>query len=292
MTEYNFVIPINLSEYMYGQMQEGQADEYTKGGFRYTGTERGGNFEFEINDQTITAVSINDSKKMARSSSLNTGDYPFTFHSHPILIKERKIRTIGGTRRRRKRNGGAKINGSVVKSNKSIKHKPKSQFTYTRMIDNYPNLISDEDLIGCIEDNIFSNIVTKRKICGSAKSTRVGGISMFDIVAAPYGLFVYRPSQGILPSEVNPMSSIEIEVKYEFDGYKNKILPKHSYIKRNNYNNAVKDKESIENYISQLKLDGFHIDFFTWEEAQANEISFTLENITPEMIARVLQCNV
>ena len=294
MATFTFHIPIEISNYMYKKMNEGQSDKYSKGKYKYVGAERGGNLNFTISENNITAISVNDSPLMSGTSSLNTGDYPFTFHTHPILSRC-TLTASGGTRRRKRKGGGGPTTRSGsstnIRSTRTIKSKPATTYVCgDYKIDNYPNLISDEDLIGCVEDNIASNKTSNRKICGSATSTRTHGISIFDIVAVPYGLFVYRPSSDFLSNHENSIKKAEIFIKREFNEYKDEILPNYDYTNRNNYNNAVNDELFIEAYITKLRENGFIINFFTWEDAKKNEISITLDNITEDMITRITGC--
>ena len=297
MDTFTFFIPSIISNYMYDKMNEGQLDTYNKGWYTYFGAERGGNFNFTISENKITAISVNDSPLMYKTSSLNTGDYPFTFHTHPILSRC-KLTASGGTRRRKRKGGGgpttrsgSSTNIRPIRSTRTIKSKPTTTYVCRDYeIDNYPNLISDADLIGCVEDNIVPNKISRRKICGSATSTRSGGISIFDIVAVPYGLFVYRPSPDFLSKHENSIKKAETFIKHEFNEYKDEILPNYDYTNRNDYNNAVNDQLFIEAYMTKLRDNGFIINFFRWEDAMANEISFTLDNITEDMITRITGC--
>ena len=175
----------------------------------------------------------------------------------------------------------------------TVKKKPSTSTTYAcgdYEIDNYPNLISDEDLVGCVEDNIVSNITSERNICGSIHSTIECGISIFDIVAVPYGLFIYRPSPDFLSKRRNSMQRAEQFIKQQFSIYKDTILPNYDYQYRDNYKNAQLGNEHIVKYIAKLENNGFIINFFSWEEALANEISFILDNITEDMITRITEC--
>jgi len=280
---------------MYDKMNEGQSETYVRDDYKYFGTERGGNLNFIISENKITATSVNDSALMPETSSLNTGDYPFTFHTHPILSRC-KITASGGTRRRKRKGGmnaSTKKISQSVRSTRTVKKKPFTSTTYVcgdYKIDNYPNLISDEDLVGCVEDNIVSNITSERNICGSTHSTIGCGISIFDIVAVPYGLFIYRPSPDFLSKRRNSMKRGEQFIKQQFSMYKDTILPNYNYQDRDNYKDAQLGNEYILKYIEKLEDNGFIINFFRWEDAMANEISFTLDTITEDMITRISEC--
>ena len=295
MDTFSFFIPTKISKYMHAKMIEGQSETYIRDEYKYFGTERGGNLNFIISDDKITATSVNDSALMPETSSLNTGDYPFTFHTHPILSRC-KIMASGGTRRRKRKGGmnaSTKKKGQYARSTRTVKNKPYTSTTYICVdykIDNYPNLISDEDLVGCVEDNIVSNIKSERNICGSTHSTIESGISIFDIVAVPYGLFIYRPSSNFLSKRRNSMERGEQFIKQQFNAYKNTILPNYNYQDRDNYKDAQLGNEYIVKYIKKLEDNGFIINFFRWEDAMANEISFTLDNITEDMITRITEC--
>ena len=278
MDVYTFRLPPSLSIQMYDKMQEGQREQYIKDGDTYTGTERGGNFEFNNENNVITATNIHDAPTSPETSSLDTGDYPFTFHSHPVIVKRGKIRLRGGNTRR-------KGKGGAIKASKSVKTKPptkKGKYRYVYSIDNYPNFISDDDLIGCVEDSVFSNIMNERELYGSDTPTTASGVSIFDIIAAPYGLFVYRPSKEFLLTHNNSMDNVESFITKEFEKYKDTILPSYSYALRKNYYDSEKGGEDIENYIKTLQEHGFRIEFFSWDFAKSNEISITLDDITEQ----------
>lgn len=295
MDTFSFFIPTIISKYMHDKMNEGQSETYVRDEYKYFGTERGGNLNFIISENKITATSVNDSVLMPETSSLNTGDYPFTFHTHPILSRC-KITASGGTRRRKRKGGmnaSTKKVGKSVHATRTVKKMPSTSTTYVcedYEIDNYPNLISDEDLVGCVEDNIVSNIKSERNICGSTHSTIESGISIFDIVAVPYGLFIYSPSPDFLSKRRNSMERGEQFIKQQFSSYKNTILPNYNYQDRDNYKDAHLGNESIVKYIEKLENNGFIINFFRWEDAMTNEISFTLDNITEDMITRITEC--
>ena len=285
MDVYRFRLPPSLSIQMYDKMQEGQREQYIKDGDTYTGTERGGNFEFNNENNVITATNIHDAPTSPETSSLDTGDYPFTFHSHPVIVKRGKIRLRGGNTRRKGKGGAIKASKSAIKASKSVKTKPptkKEKYRYVYSIDNYPNFISDDDLIGCVEDSVFSNIMNERELYGSDTPTTASGVNIFDIIAAPYGLFVYRPSKEFLLTHDNSMDKVELSITTEFENYKDTILPSYSYALRKNYYDSVKGKEYIENYIQKLQKHGFRIEFFSWKDAKSDEISITLNDITEQ----------
>ena len=216
-------------------MIDGNNDIFTEHMQNMQGSERGGHFCYtkNNNDFTVKITSLIQAGLMPGTTSLNSGDFPFTFHTHPIVIN---------------------LDENIV--------------------DNYPNLISDEDLGGAIVDNFFCNFLDERNICDKTGNQNIGGINFFDIVAVPYGLFIYRPN----PNYGHQNRTIEEndnECLGIFD-YSSTLLPIYTVSKKNQYFNTTTQKAQlgIQRYIELLQNNGFLIDFFSWEHAKINGIQF------------------
>ena len=54
------------------------------------GTERGGHFTYNKNDEsnTVDILGYELANFLPGTTSLNSGDFPFTFHTHPITVKD------------------------------------------------------------------------------------------------------------------------------------------------------------------------------------------------------------
>jgi len=221
-------------------MMDGNSDIFIEHGENMRGSERGGHFCYtkNNNDFTVKITSLIQAGLMPGTTSLNSGDFPFTFHTHPI----------------------------VINLNKNI-------------VDNYPNLISDEDLIGSVVDNIYCNFLDERNICDKTGNQNIGGINFFDIVAVPYGLFVYRPDPKYNHAN-KTVGTIERECKQIFDN-STQLLPNYKVKCKTQYFNTTTQKAQlgIQRYIELLQNNGFIVDFFSWEPAKINGIHFV--NILP-----------
>ena len=114
----------------------------------------------------------------------------------------------------------------------------------------------------------------ERNICNKTGDQNIGGINFFDIVAVPYGLFVYRPN----PNYGHQNRTIEEndnECLGIFD-YSSTLLPRYTVSKKNQYFNTTTQTAQlgIQRYIELLQNNGFLIDFFPWEHAKLNGIQF------------------
>jgi len=235
---YTFSIPSPIIIVMYNLMMNGIDDVQEVHGFK--GTERGGHFCYTKNDTNLT-VELNNfiqADLMPETTSLNSGDFPFTFHTHPIVIK-----------------------------------------LDTNLVDNYPNLISDDDLIGSIIDNYYCKFLRKRNICNTLGNQKIGGINFFDILAVPYGLFVYRPNPNIKHNKKLVKNIIQ-DCKAILDNSIG-LLPHYELLEQHLYFDTTNQltQTSITTYITLLNENGFLIDFIPWEYAKTNGIIF--ENMLP-----------
>lgn len=248
---YDIYINASVIQNMYKLQVDGNNDLFTEEHVNLQGAERGGHFCYKKNDDayTIEIIGFIQAPLMEGTTSLNSGDFPFTFHTHPIVIN---------------------LDENVV--------------------DNYPNMISPEDLIGSVEDNYYYNSLSNRNICDKSGEINHGGINFFDIVAVPYGLFVYRPNRGhaimnkpIGTTEQDCQTIFELTVNI-FRGY---ILNnKHMY-----YNTTANTtKAGIKKYINILQKYGFIVDFFPWENAIANGIMFKNEVPVRSYVDTICMC--
>lgn len=232
---YNFHIDPSVINNLYNLMIDGNNDIFTENMQNMQGSERGGHFCYtkNNNDFTVKITSLIQAGLMPGTTSLNSGDFPFTFHTHPIVIN---------------------LDENIV--------------------DNYPNLISDEDLGGAIVDNFFCNFLDERNICDKTGDQNIGGINFFDIVAVPYGLFVYRPN----PNYGHKNRTIEEndDECLRIFNHSSTLLPGYTVSKKNQYFNTTTQKAQlgIQRYIELLQNNGFLIDFFPWEFAKINGIHF------------------
>jgi hypothetical protein len=204
------------------------------------GNERGGHFcynKYEENKK-IKIYGIFEESLMEDTTSFNSGDFPFTFHTHPVVIKT-------------------------------------DDYTNNRFVDNYPNIISDEDLIGSIQDNYYYNHAEIRNICDKTGNILSGGINFFDIVAVPYGLFVYRPRSNSKIMKYKRIQTIERVCQAIQDKTQN-MLPKYDINSISGYSNISSKNgvKRLDKYITLLIKYGFNIDFFRWSEATENGITF------------------
>lgn len=252
---YNFYIIPSVITNIYNLMIDGNNDTFMENGQNgqnMRGSERGGHFCYTKNDSTFTVeiTGFIQAELMEETTSLNSGDFPFTFHTHPIVIN---------------------LDENIV--------------------DNYPNLISDEDLGGAIVDNFFCNFLDERNICDKTGNQNIGGINFFDIVAVPYGLFVYRPN----PNYGHQNRTIE-----ENDNdclnilYKSlTLLPRYTVSKKNQYfiTTTQTAQLGIQRYIELLQNNGFLIDFFTWELAKINGIQFVNTLPVSSYVDNACMCN-
>jgi len=216
-------------------MIDGNNDIFTEHGHHMLGSERGGHFCYtkDNTNNTVKITSLIQAGLMPGTTSLNSGDFPFTFHTHPIVIN---------------------LDENIV--------------------DNYPNLISDEDLGGAIVDNFFCNFLDERNICDKTGNQNIGGINFFDIVAVPYGLFIYRPN----PNYGHQNRTIEEndDECLRIFNQSSTLLPGYTVSKKNQYFNMTTQKAQlgIQRYIQLLQNNGFIVDFFPWEHANQNGIQF------------------
>ena len=232
---YNFHIDPSVINNLYNLMIDGNNDIFTENMQNMQGSERGGHFCYtkNNNDFTVKITSLIQAGLMPGTTSLNSGDFPFTFHTHPIVIN---------------------LDENIV--------------------DNYPNLISDEDLGGAIVDNFFCNFLDERNICDKTGNQNIGGINFFDIVVVPYGLFVYRPN----PNYGHNNRTIEEndDECLRIFNQSSTLLPGYTVAKKNQYFNLTTQKAQlgIQRYIQLLQNIGFIVDFFSWEHAKLNGIQF------------------
>lgn len=239
---YTFYIQPSVINNMYKLLIEGNNESFIEKGIQIQGTERGGHFCYNKNDNNlfIEITGFIQSSTIPGTTSLNSGDYPFTFHTHPIVIGKTAHKTY---------------------------------------VDNFPNLISDQDLIGSIQDNYYYDCRNDRKICEAKLPENVGGINFFDIVAVPYGLFVYRPIkdhplmnnthdfyiiENVCEGILNTSTTIFPDYKRQFERYFDFT--------------TQRSTDAIQNYVTLLRNSGlFQIDFFPWDGAKRNGIQFVNE---------------
>jgi hypothetical protein len=240
LSAYNFHIDSSVINNIYTLMMDGNNDTFIEDGHHMRGSERGGHFCY-TKDNTNFTVKINSliqAGLMPGTTSLNSGDFPFTFHTHPIVVN---------------------LDENIV--------------------DNYPNLISDDDLGGAIVDNFYCNFLDERNICDKTGNQNIGGINFFDIVAVPYGLFVYRPN----PNYGHRNRTIEENDDECLDIFNQSmsLLPNYILANTNKYFIVTTQKAQlgIQQYIQLLQSNGFIIDFFPWEQAKQTGIHFV--NILP-----------
>jgi hypothetical protein len=252
---YKFYIHPEVINNMYNLMIDGNNEQFIENGAPTQGTERGGHFCYKKNDDklSIEIIGLIQSGLMPGTTSLNSGDFPFTFHTHPIVIKL-----------------GDALNQPSI--------------------DNYPNVISDDDLIGSIEDNYYYNHQTSRSICNKFEPQQTGGINFFDVLASPYGLFVYRPIKNNIIT-TKPINIIEDEC----DAILQKsitLLPIYTVRNSAKYFNitTVTAIKSITNYLQLLKTSGFNVDFFPWSGAITNGILFKNELPSQSPIDNICMC--
>lgn len=235
LQSYNFYIDPSVINNIYNLMMDGNNDTFIENGQNMRGSERGGHFCYtkNNNDFTVKITSLIQAGLMPGTTSLNSGDFPFTFHTHPIVIN---------------------LDENIV--------------------DNYPNLISDEDLGGAIVDNFFCNFLDERNICDKTGNQNIGGINFFDIVVVPYGLFIYRPN----PNYGHNNRTIEEndDECLRIFNQSSTLLPGYTVAKKNQYFNMTTQKAQlgIQRYIQLLQNSGFIVDFFPWEHAKQNGIQF------------------
>jgi len=235
---YNFYVHPAVINNIYNLMIDGNKDQFLEDGARIQGAERGGHFCYKKNDDSlaIEIIGFIQAGLMPGTTSLNSGDFPFTFHTHPIVIH--------------------------LDENK---------------IDNYPNLISDEDLIGSIVDNYFYNHIDERNVCDKSGLQQTSGINFFDMVAVPYGLFIYRPikNHDFMNKDVD---TIEEDCRYIFEN-SIRLLPNYQVSNSMRYfdMNTLKTTNGINKYINMLRQSGFLVDFFPWSDAKNTGIQFVNE---------------
>ena len=245
--EYTFNISPTIVSEMFDLMEEGTNDEPeiitynnddgTELSYKLQGTERGGHFTYDKNDEdkTVNITGYELADFVPGTTSLNSGDFPFTFHTHPVVIKD------------------------------DIE------------VDNYPNLISDDDFIGVIMDNFFCKFPDNRNMCDNpVEEENVGGISIFDIVAVPYGLFVYLPSQSWINKHSTKTEKF-LENKFSKVLQRSiKYLNQYSIDNKNNYYDWESDKSGIRKYITLLKKNGIDALFFDWKTATEYGMEFKI----------------
>lgn len=231
-------------------MMDGNYDQFMEDGVHFQGAERGGHFCYKKDDDKLTVeiVGLVQASLMPGTTSLNSGDFPFIFHTHPVVINLDE-----------------------------------------NIIDNYPNLISSEDLIGCIVDNFYCNYSDDRSICNKTQTQRVGGINFFDIVAVPYGLFVYRPKPNYYTNK--SIETIENKCDKIFNASIN-LLPQYNVIAKKRYFNTTSRtaQTGIGKYINLLSNKGFLVDFFPWSDAIYNGIQFVNELPTRSYVDNICMC--
>ena len=92
--------------------------------------------------------------------------------------------------------------------------------------------------------------------------SKSGGINFFDIVAVPYGLFVYRPARDAnLPRDI----LIEDECRKIINTSVG-LLPEYTVKQSERYFDIKPNKTAtgIQNYLNLLQGSWFTVDFFTW----------------------------
>ena len=252
---YNFYMNPEVVNNMYTLMITGGNDRFTENGRLTQGSERGGNFCYRKHrdKSTIEIIGFIQSDLMPGTTSLNSGDFPFTFHTHPIVIKL-----------------GNRVNEPSI--------------------DNYPNVMSSEDLIGSIEDNYYYNHQTDRSLCNKIPSQKIGGINFFDILAVPYGLFVYRPNK-----EHDIMNKPINLIERECDNILLKstnLMPKYTVSKSMRYFDisTTKSVNAIKKYLVLLRKSGFVVDFFPWSNATAEGIHFIADIPSQSPIDNICMC--
>lgn len=231
-------------------MVEGNNDQFMEDGEHIQGAERGGHFCYKKDNDKLTVEvdGLVQANLMPGTTSLNSGDFPFTFHTHPVVINLDEI-----------------------------------------MIDNYPNLISSEDLIGCIVDNFYCNYPDGRSICNKTQTQQVGGINFFDIVAVPYGLFVYRPNPNYYTNKSVKM--IENKCDKIFNASID-LLPQYEVASKSRYFNTGTGtaRTGIGKYVNLLSGKGFLVDFFPWSDAIYNGIQFVNKLPTHSYVDDICMC--
>lgn len=238
---FTFAIPDKIVHEIFAKQQEGNNEIFKEETDTLQGSERGGHFCFRMN-KTKSTVTVTGFKevKPPPGTSLNSGDNLFTFHTHPVVLKWAD---------------GEK----------------------TPVVDNYPNIMSGDDLFGCVLDNhAYQGDKTTRKICKDTKSQRnVSGVNFFDIVAAPCGMYVYSPD---LNSKLMKTKKKSVEkLGKDLENYTKELFTEYSYKRRSYYSKMTNVmKGQIQEYIKTLSDHGFIVYFFPWEAALKHGIQFPL----------------
>ena len=229
----------------------------TKDNLSTIGAETGGFFCFHLTDNLLKLIDFKETPPLPGETSFNTGDYPFTFHTHPVVIKDN---------------------------------------TVEKWIDNFPNIMSGEDLIGCVQDNFYyTHSKENRIICGKHQLTNINGINFFDLVAVPCGIYIYRPMDN---SNLFNLTVPELEeVGKRLEEWSSQLFPE--YKERDKWRYAKKSstiQRKIKTYISQLQQEGFQVDFYFWEDIEAAtnpefEFYINLTDKAKQGITQFCQCD-
>ena len=160
---------------------------------------------------------------------------------------------------------------------------PVARFENPIEIDNYPNIISEEDILAMIEDNEFGEFSTNRVICNENVSKEAIGTAILDVLAVPCGIFIYRlkPERKPAPKKTNKKALDEYEQKI-FDylhQYRDILTPEKNKEDLAAY--VLCEKEKIKSYVEKLANIGLDVNFFAWDEIKDKDLSIEI-NIPAE----------
>ena len=169
MEDYQIIIPNEILRQLKILQEEGQQTKFKENRKNVIGNERGGHFCYTIDSAAsqIVITGYNLAPIIPNCTSCNTGDYPFTFHTHPVVLI----------------NDGKKVDNSPnLISDEDLK-----------------GIIADSiwNVIGTSDD---------RQICDddpSQATVYTSGVNIFDILAVPCGIYIYglNPDKKPYPEE-------------------------------------------------------------------------------------------
>ena len=167
--DFVITIPNTILQRLKILQVEGQQTNFQQYGKNMIGNERGGHFCYKVNidKRSIDITGYKLAPTLLGCTSCNTGDYPFTFHTHPVVL-------IADT--------GEIDNEPNLISDEDLKG---------IIADSIWNVIGTRDY---------------RQICGenpSQATVHASGVNIFDILAVPCGIYIYglNPDKKPYPTE-------------------------------------------------------------------------------------------
>jgi len=206
LEDYSIMIPNIILRRLKYLQEEGQQTRFQQYGEDMIGNERGGHFCYTIDSAAsqIVITGYNLAPIIPNCTSCNTGDYPFTFHTHPVVLF------------------------ADTKEVDNIPNLISDEDLKSIIVDSIWNVIGTK---------------SDRKICGEESSQtttfwgNTSGVNIFDILAVPCGIYIY----GLDPTKQPYPIETDIEGEEEEKG-EQLVTPSKNRNDKDSYTNCPKIK--------------------------------------------------